>query len=195
MSYPGSCLTYDGFLVYQHTHDTKYLDTSRKMANWFLQNLPADSVVPWSVYSKQMPSDLIVSYHLISINAGTSMHPRIHHDQPTHRQQPSPPPLSWCFTKRKCHRARPMSPVLKPGAMLLSKLVLFRFIFLGLVLMITILQVLNAITTLAWKPEWQSLLANGTVNNPASPPNNLTGIVYGMFFLRGSVFRRSNHSI
>ena len=34
-------------------------------------------------------------------------------------------------------------------------------------------------TTLAWRPEWQSLLANGTVNNPAA--NNLTGIVYGAF--------------
>lgn len=40
-------------------------------------------------------------------------------------------------------------------------------------------QVLSSITTLAWKPSWQSLLANGTVNNPAHPPNNLTGIVYG----------------
>lgn len=32
-------------------------------------------------------------------------------------------------------------------------------------------------TALAWRPEWQSLLANGTVNNPAL--NNLTGIIYG----------------
>lgn len=32
-------------------------------------------------------------------------------------------------------------------------------------------------TALAWRPEWQSLLANGTVNNPQL--NNLTGIVYG----------------
>ena len=40
-------------------------------------------------------------------------------------------------------------------------------------------QVLSSITTLAWEPSWQSLLSNGTVNNPANPPNNLTGIVYG----------------
>jgi hypothetical protein len=32
-------------------------------------------------------------------------------------------------------------------------------------------------TALAWRPQWQSLLANGTVNNPEL--NNLTGIVYG----------------
>ena len=39
-------------------------------------------------------------------------------------------------------------------------------------------------TKLAWRPEWQSLLSNGTVNNPANPPNNLTGIVYGEQALR-----------
>jgi len=43
-------------------------------------------------------------------------------------------------------------------------------------------NLLNAVTVLAWKPSWQSLLSNGTVNNPASPPNNLTGIVYGDYF-------------
>ena len=32
-------------------------------------------------------------------------------------------------------------------------------------------------TNLAWAPSWESLLANGTVNNPAH--NNLPGIVYG----------------
>ncbi|KAF8509559.1 d-4,5 unsaturated-glucuronyl hydrolase-like protein [Gautieria morchelliformis] len=43
-------------------------------------------------------------------------------------------------------------------------------------------NLLNAATELAWKPSWQSLLSNGTVNNPANPPNNLTGIVYGDYF-------------
>jgi len=38
-------------------------------------------------------------------------------------------------------------------------------------------KLLNAAVKLAWKPSWQSLLSNGTVNNPAS--NNLTGIIYG----------------
>ncbi len=38
-------------------------------------------------------------------------------------------------------------------------------------------------TALAWRPSWQSLLANGTVNKPAN--NSLTGIVYGesVFFV------------
>lgn len=38
---------------------------------------------------------------------------------------------------------------------------------------------LDANTKLAWRPAWQSLLANGTVNNPVQ--NNLTGIVYGAY--------------
>jgi len=40
--------------------------------------------------------------------------------------------------------------------------------------------ILNNITTLAWKPSWQSLLSNGTVNWPAN--NFLTGIVYGDYY-------------
>ena len=39
------------------------------------------------------------------------------------------------------------------------------------------MQIIANMTALAWRPEWQSLLANGTVNNPQL--NNLTGIVYG----------------
>ncbi|KAI0373266.1 d-4,5 unsaturated-glucuronyl hydrolase-like protein [Pilatotrama ljubarskyi] len=43
-----------------------------------------------------------------------------------------------------------------------------------------VIKMLDANTKLAWRPAWQSLLANGTVNNPAQ--NNLTGIVYGDYF-------------
>lgn len=39
------------------------------------------------------------------------------------------------------------------------------------------IRIISDMTALAWRPNWQSLLANGTVNNPAL--NNLTGIVYG----------------
>ncbi|KAI0781386.1 d-4,5 unsaturated-glucuronyl hydrolase-like protein [Trametes elegans] len=42
------------------------------------------------------------------------------------------------------------------------------------------IQILSANTKLAWRPAWQSLLANGTVNNPQQ--NNLTGIVYGDYY-------------
>ncbi|KAH9961073.1 d-4,5 unsaturated-glucuronyl hydrolase-like protein [Russula dissimulans] len=44
------------------------------------------------------------------------------------------------------------------------------------------IQILRDTTNAFWKPTWQSLLSNGTVNNPASPPNNLTGIIYGDYY-------------
>ncbi|KZV68058.1 glycoside hydrolase family 88 protein [Peniophora sp. CONT] len=43
-------------------------------------------------------------------------------------------------------------------------------------------QILTNTTEKFWKPEFQSLLSNGTVNNPANPPNNETGIVYGDYY-------------
>jgi hypothetical protein len=49
------------------------------------------------------------------------------------------------------------------------------------------LQILNNITTLAWKPAWQSLLSNGTVDEPEQ--NVGTGIVYGPS-IRGFIFQR-----
>ncbi|KAF7796909.1 hypothetical protein EIP86_008094 [Pleurotus ostreatoroseus] len=42
------------------------------------------------------------------------------------------------------------------------------------------IELIANMTALAWRPEWQSLLANGTVNNPEL--NNLTGIVYGDYY-------------
>ena len=37
---------------------------------------------------------------------------------------------------------------------------------------------------MAWKPagEWDSILANGTVNNAANPPNKETGTIYGDYY-------------
>ncbi|KAF8761275.1 Glycosyl Hydrolase Family 88 [Rhizoctonia solani] len=45
-------------------------------------------------------------------------------------------------------------------------------------------RLLSSTTNLAWREEsnWQSLLSNGTVNNPANPPNNNTGIIYGDYY-------------
>ncbi|KAG9127201.1 hypothetical protein FRC07_000246 [Ceratobasidium sp. 392] len=42
-------------------------------------------------------------------------------------------------------------------------------------------RLLASTTNLAWReePKWDSLLSNGTVNNPAKPPNNNTGTIYG----------------
>ncbi|KAG8738703.1 hypothetical protein FRC12_016654 [Ceratobasidium sp. 428] len=45
-------------------------------------------------------------------------------------------------------------------------------------------NLLTSTTRLAWReePNWDSLLSNGTVNNPGKPPNNNTGIVYGDYY-------------
>ncbi|KAI0035034.1 d-4,5 unsaturated-glucuronyl hydrolase-like protein [Vararia minispora EC-137] len=42
------------------------------------------------------------------------------------------------------------------------------------------MNLVNTHSTAFWRPQWQSLLSNGTVNAPAN--NNLTGIVYGDYF-------------
>jgi len=43
-------------------------------------------------------------------------------------------------------------------------------------------QILNANVDDAWKPNWQSYLTNGTVDNDAKPPNTGTGTVYGDYY-------------
>lgn len=50
-----------------------------------------------------------------------------------------------------------------------------------------ILKLLSNTINLAWREEsnWDSLLSNGTVNNPGNPPNNNTGIIYGIGATRG----------
>ncbi|KAI0061992.1 d-4,5 unsaturated-glucuronyl hydrolase-like protein [Artomyces pyxidatus] len=55
------------------------------------------------------------------------------------------------------------------------------------------IKLLGATTQAFWKPRWQSLLSNGTVNNAAVPPNKLTGIVYGdyYFILAGNELLKS----
>jgi len=35
--------------VYQRTGDSLYYDTAVRVANYFLDNIPADGIVPWCV--------------------------------------------------------------------------------------------------------------------------------------------------
>ncbi|KAF8577576.1 glycoside hydrolase family 88 protein [Ramaria rubella] len=44
------------------------------------------------------------------------------------------------------------------------------------------IKLLNDAVKVAWKPEWHSILSNGTSNNRLSPPINSTGIIYGDYF-------------
>ena len=34
-------------IVFKHTKHTAYIQTSRRMADYFIDNLPSDGVVPW----------------------------------------------------------------------------------------------------------------------------------------------------
>ena len=47
------------------------------------------------------------------------------------------------------------------------------------------LKIIDAITHLAWKSSWKSLLSNRTVNNYYPSANNDTGTIYSMFSIRG----------
>ncbi|KAL4074716.1 glycoside hydrolase family 88 protein [Scleroderma yunnanense] len=41
--------------MFAHTKNTSYLETSRKMASYFLDNLPSDNVVPWDFNAPLVP--------------------------------------------------------------------------------------------------------------------------------------------
>ncbi|KAI0691019.1 glycoside hydrolase family 88 protein [Cytidiella melzeri] len=92
--------------MFKHTQNISYLETSRKMASYFLTNLPDDGISALGELSLQPANKTGSDFYIDSA-----------------------------------------------------------------------IQIIANMTALAWRPEWQSLLANGTVNNPVL--NNLTGIVYG----------------
>ncbi|KAF8911182.1 Six-hairpin glycosidase-like protein [Gymnopilus junonius] len=120
--------------MYKYTNDSDYLTTARKVATYFLTNLPSDGIVPWD------------------FNA-------------------------------------PLTPPPRPADSSAAAIVVNGLLLLAQQETTAALKqqwidgatgVLNNITTLAWKPSWQSLLSNGTVNWPAN--NFLTGIVYGDYY-------------
>ncbi|EKM55948.1 glycoside hydrolase family 88 protein [Phanerochaete carnosa HHB-10118-sp] len=124
--------------MFKHTQNTSYLETSRRMAAYFINNLPDDGVVPWDFNAPLVPprpadssAAMIAANGLILLSQGE---------------------LS-------------LSPPNKTGSDFYVD---------------TAIQIIANNTALAWRPSWQSLLANGTVNNPEA--NNLTGIVYGDYY-------------
>ena len=54
--------------VYRLTGDVNYLATSRRLATYFLSNLPADGIVPWCVITSSICHMPIIS------TTGISMH-------------------------------------------------------------------------------------------------------------------------
>lgn len=120
--------------MYRLTGDVNYLATSRRLATYFLRNLPADGIVPWDFNAPLTPAPRPADSSAATVAATALLL--------LARSEPTPA------------AAKPWSDAA--------------------------IQILNNITTLAWRPSWQSLLANGTVNMPAN--NSLTGIVYGDYY-------------
>ncbi|GJF00581.1 glycoside hydrolase family 88 protein [Phanerochaete sordida] len=129
--------------MFHHTQNTSYLDVSRHMAQYFIEHIPDDGIVPWDFNAPLDPprpadssASMIAASGLILLSQGE---------------------LS-------------LSPPNTTGSDYYIN---------------TAIQVIANNTALAWRPSWQSLLANGTVNNPQH--NNLTGIVYGdYYFVKGA---------
>ncbi|KAJ7221714.1 glycoside hydrolase family 88 protein [Mycena pura] len=122
--------TYGYANMYQHTNNPDYLTTARRLATYFLNNLPSTGIVPWDFNAPQ-PRPADTSAATIMVNGLLLLG----------QLDPTPAGQNWTAAA---------------------------------------LNLLNTTTALAWKPSWQSLLSNGTVNLPAN--NFLTGIVYGDYY-------------
>ncbi|KAH9948114.1 glycoside hydrolase family 88 protein [Amylocystis lapponica] len=124
--------------MYKNTQQLDFLDTSRRMAEYFLTNLPPDGIVPWDFNAPlDPPRPADSSAAMIAVNGLILL----------------------------AHQEMSLAPANTTGAVYYVT---------------SAIQILSNNTQLAWRPEWQSLLANGTVNNPEG--NNLTGIVYGDYY-------------
>ncbi|KAF7359238.1 Glycoside hydrolase family 88 protein [Mycena sanguinolenta] len=118
--------------MYKHSKNVTYLQTATRLADYFLDNLPSDGIVPWDFNAPLTPPPRPADSSAATI-AATG--------------------LLLMGTLDKTNSQKWINAAIN----LLSK-----------------------ITNLAWRPSWQSLLSNGTVNWPAN--NFLTGIVYGDYY-------------
>jgi hypothetical protein len=127
------------------------------MADYFLINIPADGIIPWDFNAPLVPArPADTSAAMIAVNGLLLLA----------KQEQSVVPASQ----------NGASHYLQAAIKVHLTLCHVRRESLN-----AILQILNDTTNTFWAPTWQSLLSNGTVNNPASPPNNLTGTIYGAY--------------
>ncbi|KAI9452982.1 d-4,5 unsaturated-glucuronyl hydrolase-like protein [Lactarius psammicola] len=112
--------------MYRRTRLMRYLITARRMAGYFLDNIPADGIIPWD-FSAPLQNGLLLL----------------------------------------AQQERSLYPANQSGASYFAD---------------AAIKILNDTTNAFWAPTWQSLLSNGTVNNPAMPPNNMTGTIYGDYY-------------
>ncbi|KAK7689030.1 hypothetical protein QCA50_007721 [Cerrena zonata] len=128
--------------MYKRTQIFDYLKTARHMADYFLDNMPTNGIVPWDFNAPVASRPADSSAAMIAATGLLLLAQQ--------ELKSAPPNLSNYY-----HWLNGAS------------------------------SLINKMTELAWRPSWQSLLANGTVNNPAQ--NNLTGIVYGdYYFIRAA---------
>ena len=153
--------------MYRRTGDPSYYDTAVRVANYFLDNIPVDGIVPWYVtFSYKWPSFQWVCFTR-DFNA-----PLI----------PAPRPADSSAATIAANGLLLLSQV-EPSLSLKQKwsnaaIGVCFFLLSKLLPDILPQQLLNNVTQLAWDPSWQSLLSNGTVNEPAN--NQLTGTAYGL---------------
>ncbi|KAI0263721.1 d-4,5 unsaturated-glucuronyl hydrolase-like protein [Gloeopeniophorella convolvens] len=126
--------------MYRRTGLVRYLETARRMAAYFIDNIPSDGIVPWDFNAPLVPPRPADSSAAMIAAQGLLL---------------------------LAQQEEGLKPANRSGSAYYTD---------------AATQILADTTSAFWAPTWQSLLSNGTVNNPASPPNNLTGIVYGDYY-------------
>ncbi|KAF4604214.1 hypothetical protein EYR40_001397 [Pleurotus pulmonarius] len=123
--------------MHLRTNFPRYLETARRLAAYFVSNIPSDGIVPWDFNAPTTPAPRPAdsSAATIAVNA-----------------------LLLLSQRELTVRNSTGAQIWRNAA----------------------LSILNNITRLAWRPDWESLLSNGTVDLPAN--NTLTGIVYGDYY-------------
>ncbi|KAG5639511.1 hypothetical protein H0H81_000656 [Sphagnurus paluster] len=128
-----------------------YLVTARRLAKYFLDNIPSDGIVPWDFNAPLTPAPRPADSSAATIAANGLLLLAKYETSSTAAQSYTDSAID----------VRPFHQLGQPFHELTHPL----------------MQLLNKMTGLAWNPSWQSLLSNGTVNKPAN--NQLTGTVYG----------------
>ncbi|THV08004.1 glycoside hydrolase family 88 protein [Dendrothele bispora CBS 962.96] len=130
--------------VYRHVKGTEeedevLLDTARRLAEFFLDHIPKDGIVPWDFNAPVESSGTLKGVVPSDSSAATVA-------------------ANGLLLLAQVEDNDDMKQRWTNGA----------------------IDILANITSLAWRPRWQSLLSNGTVNRPQN--NFATGIVYGDYY-------------
>ncbi|KAG6845712.1 hypothetical protein H0H87_004978 [Tephrocybe sp. NHM501043] len=137
--------------MYTLTQKVDYLETARRLAEYFLDNLPSDEIVPWDFNAPLEPAPRAADSSAATIaSMGLLLLSEIETIDSKAAYYRDSAINVGAFLDRLNGQANQYSSPRKITA---------------------------AITRLAWNESWQSLLANGTVHMPMN--NSLTGTVYG----------------